>query len=39
VAATNYELNPAAIRASLVKPEPSEDSEGFLPSLLKRVFG
>jgi hypothetical protein len=41
VAATNYELNPAAIRASLVKPEPS-DSGGlasFLPSLIKRVFG
>jgi chromosome partitioning protein len=42
VTATNYELNPAAIRASLVKPEPSEDAGGlasFLPSLIKRVFG
>jgi chromosome partitioning protein len=42
VAATNYELNPAALRASLVKPEPSEDAGGltsFLPSLIKRVFG
>jgi hypothetical protein len=36
VAAKNYELSPAAIRASLVKPEPSG---GFLPALLKRVFG
>jgi hypothetical protein len=40
VAATTYELSPAAIRASLVKPEPGKDSElSFLPSLLKRVFG
>jgi chromosome partitioning protein len=42
VAATTYELSPAAIRASLVKPEPDEVSGGltsFLPSLLKRVFG
>jgi hypothetical protein len=41
-AATNYELSPAAIRASLVKPEPDEASGGLaslLPSLLKRVFG
>lgn len=42
VSATNYELSPAAIRASLVKPEPSANAGGlasFLPSLIKRVFG
>lgn len=39
VAATNYELSPAAIRASLVRPELDKVSGGFLPSLLKRVFG